>query len=90
MLGRISSLLAAESTSVGSLVISLHPVDGAAAFRLEPATLALTIWRVDLDVIRVSLMNPKTGTIAYFQGARPALELARELGLELLPVKENC
>lgn len=90
MLGRISALVAAESTSDGSLVISLRAVDGIAGFSLEPATLALTIWRVDVDVIRLSLMNPKTGTVAYFQGAQPALELAREFGLELLPYKENC
>lgn len=90
VLGRISALVAAESTSDGSLTISLRAVDGVAGFSLKPATLALTIWRVDLNVIRISLMNPKTSTVAYFQGAEPALELARELGLEPIFLKENC
>ncbi len=85
MLGRISSMLAAESTSDGALTFSLRAVDGVGGFRLEPAILTLTMWSVDPEIVRLSLMNPKTGTVAYFQGAQPALALARELGLELIP-----
>lgn len=87
---RISSILTAESTSDGALKCSLRAVDGAAGFRLQPATLTLSMWRVDMEIVRVSLENPKTGTVAYFQGAEPALSLAHELGLELIPfMKES-
>lgn len=80
---RISAIVTAESAPDGTLVLFVRAVDGARGFRLNRATLELALWLVDADVVRLSMQNPATGTIAYLQGAGPALDLVRELGLQL-------
>jgi hypothetical protein len=61
----------------------------------EPETLvrkrtqfACRVWLEGPNIVRMSLQNPLTGTIAYLQSATPLLDFARELGLsvETLPL----
>jgi hypothetical protein len=86
--GRISTTLTAESDSAGGLTLFLQPPGDAEGFRLRRVALMVAMWRESGAVVRVSVTNPKTHTVAYFQGAEPALDLVRELGLELIPCKE--
>ncbi len=80
----VSAIVTAQSTPDGALSIVLHVAEDAAAIRLERAVLALTVRLLDAQIVRVSLANPATGSVAYFQSALPALALARELGLQLV------
>ena len=79
-------LVIAEQSSAGSIVLSLAPTDVRARLSIEPATLAVVLWRVDVNVIRISLRNPRTGRIAYAQGTDELAAFAGELGLRL----ERC
>jgi hypothetical protein len=81
---RISCTVTAESTPDGTIQVALRAVDGASAFHFERAVLTLTMWNVDRETVRLSVINPRTGSIAYLQGGAPVLELAREIGLELV------
>ena len=85
MVARISAVVTAQSTQDGKVELFIAAIDGATGFRLKPVTLTLALWREDPQIVRVSLLNPATGTIAYLQGAGGALALARELGLALIP-----
>ncbi len=80
----ISAIVTAQSNPDGSLSVLLKLTDDTIAFRLDRVMLALTLRKVDEEIIRVSLTNPETGSIAYFQSALPAVSLARELGLQLV------
>jgi hypothetical protein len=51
---------------------------------LDQAVLALTVRLFDQEIVRVTVANPATGSVAYFQGALPAVSLAREIGLRLI------
>jgi hypothetical protein len=82
----IPVLVIAEQASAGSIVLSLTPTDARARLAIEPATLAVVLWRVDVNVIRISLCNPRTGRIAYAQGTDELATFAGELGLRL----ERC
>jgi hypothetical protein len=82
----IPLLVVAEQTSAGSIVLSLVPTGERTRLSIEPATLAVVLWRVDVDVIRISLRNPRTGRIAYAQGTDELATFAGELGLRL----ERC
>ena len=88
VVGRISTTLMAQSDSDGVLTLFLNPPGDAEAFRLRRVALTVAMWRESAAVVRFSITNPKTHTVAYFQGAEPALELVRELGLKLVPCKE--
>ena len=82
----IAVLVIAEPVPAGSIMLSLSPTDARAALAIEPATLAVVLWRVDTNVIRISLRNPRTGRIAYAQGTDELATFAGELGLRL----ERC
>lgn len=79
-------LVIAEQASAGSLVLSLASTDECARLAIEPATLAVVLWRVDVNVIRIGLRNPRTGRTAYAQGTDELAAFAGELGLRL----ERC
>jgi hypothetical protein len=81
---RISCTVSAERAPDGTIQVVLRAVDGFSAFRFERALLMLTMWHVDRETVRLSVINPRTGSIAYLQGGAPVLELAREIGLELV------
>ena len=81
---RISCIVTAEGTPDGTIQVAIRVVDGISAFRFERAVLMLTMWKVDRETVRLSVVNPRTGSIAYLQGGLPVLELAREIGLELV------
>ena len=80
----ISAIVTAQSKPDGTLSIVLQLTDDALSFGLECAVLALTLRRINSEIVRISLTNPATGSIAYFQGALPAISLARELGFRLI------
>jgi hypothetical protein len=86
---RITAILTGESAPDGTLTLALRAVDGARGFSLPRTTLALAFWRLDADVVRVSMKSLRTGTIAYLQGGSSAFELVRELRLQLLPMHES-
>jgi hypothetical protein len=79
-----SAIVTAQSTTEGSLSIRLQPTDGAGAIALDQVVLALTVRLFDQEIVRVTVANPATGSVAYFQGALPAVLLAREIGLRLI------
>jgi hypothetical protein len=86
---RITAILTGESAPDGTLALALRAVDGADGFALPRTTLALAFWRLDAEVVRVSIKSLRTGTIAYLQGGSSALELVSELELQLLPARER-
>ncbi len=82
---RISCIVTAESAPDGTIRMALRAVDGVSAFHFARVVLTLTVWHVDRETVRLSVMNPRTGTIAYLQGGLSTLALVRELELELIP-----
>lgn len=82
---RLSATVTAESTPDGTLRLLVRAIDGAAGIFLERVVLTVTVSAVDVNVVRVSVVNPRTNTIAYFQGAQPVDDLAREIGLRVVP-----
>ena len=81
---RISAIVTAESGADGTLNLVLRAVDGAKGFHLSRVTLTLALWRVDAEIVRMSVEYPTTGTIAYLQGTDAAIAFARALGLEVI------
>jgi hypothetical protein len=85
LIGRLSATVTAESAPDGTLSVLVRALDGATGFLLERVVLTLTVSAIDADVVRLSLVNPRTNTIAYFQGAQPVHDLAREIDLRVVP-----
>lgn len=81
---RISCVVTAESQPDGTIRLVLRAVDGAHGFRFMRTVFTLTMWRVDQETVRLSVMNPRTGAVAYLQGGPAALEFVREAGVELI------
>ena len=82
---RLSATVTAESAPDGTLSVLVSAIDGATGFCLERVVLTLTVSTTDVDLVRLSVVNPRTNTIAYFQGAQPVHDLAREIGLRVVP-----
>ncbi len=82
---RLSATVTAESAPDGTLSVFVCAVDGATGFYLERVVLTLTVSAIDVGLVRLSVVNPRTNTIAYFQGAQPVCDLAREIGPRVVP-----
>jgi hypothetical protein len=82
---RISCIVTAESESDGTIRILLRAVDGASGFNFPRAVFTFSMWQEDQETVRLSVMNPRTGAVAYLQGGPAAIAFMREAGLELIP-----
>jgi hypothetical protein len=82
---RISFIVTAESLPDGTVQLELRAVDGGSGLVIERTVLTAATWLVDRETFRLSVTNPRTGSIAYFQSGESALVLANELGLKVIP-----
>ncbi|MFN2459496.1 MAG: hypothetical protein ABR591_02190 [Candidatus Velthaea sp.] len=82
---RVTAVVAAESLLDGSLVLVIHPVDSDTRMAVERTAFTVTVWREDRDVLRMSLRNPATGSMAYLQSGATLIAFARELGIGMEP-----
>lgn len=81
----ISCTITAESTAEGTIHVSVRAIDGVTDFHLARVVLTLTVRDVDRETVRLIVMNPRTGRIAYLQGGLSAFEFARDIGLGVAP-----
>ena len=79
----VAAIVLVESRSDGSLAIKARPVEVGDRFIAGSTTVALSIWRENPDVIRMSLKHDASGLTVYLQGGAPLVEFASKLGLRL-------
>lgn len=80
---RFTAIVAAESLLDTTLVLYVHPVDIETRIDIARTTLTVTVWRENDDVVRMSLRNPATTSIAYLQSGGTLVTFARELGFDV-------
>jgi hypothetical protein len=75
---QFSAVIVVETLPDGSYSFIARVTGDDARHALARTALMLEAWSED-DAIRVSIRNPRTGDVAYVQGGRPLLALAKNL-----------
>jgi hypothetical protein len=77
---RVAAVISANCVE-GSLVLVAHAVGGIDRLDGIRGLVAMSIWQEGDDALRMSLRNAASDTVAYVQGGRTLIALARELGM---------
>ena len=78
---RILAAVEIESLQNGTIDLKVHAIEPKAFFKLETATVVLSIWSESGNVVRARLEHVESGATSYLQGNASLLELGKELGL---------
>jgi hypothetical protein len=80
---RIAAVLTIEGSLDGPLVIEIRPTDVHFTGDVARTVLMLSAWLEAGNGIRMSLRNPRTGTVAHLQSGESLIRFARECGIEV-------
>jgi hypothetical protein len=82
MEARLQAMLAVHQGPDGSVVVTISPVMDGEEFSTRDATLELTTWAENGELLRGRLRHRASGTVAYFQtGEKTVTELFAALDL---------